>query len=563
VATVGNPSEGREEKEAHAEGTEPNYPIALLISGSSASASEIVAGAMKNHDRAVIVGETSFGKGSVQLIFNELPDKAALKLTIAQYLTEPGDISIQGTGVTPDIELDPMTVDTQEMDLVGDDGMLIKERDLSRSLSNSRAREGQRPLETVRYDLPAKERQDFRERGGDPDDALSTEAIQKDFPIRFARDLVGRLQPGKRLDQVKAAKGLIGEARSAELAKVTAELKTLGVDWSDAAGEAPTTAPTPAPPPGVDVKVETDRPDNTVVAGDPMSLKVTITNKGTQPLYRLYGVTKSDNPLFDAKELVVGKLDVGKSKTAVVPLGWCEVEGHKPGSTAPTPKDAPRVCRIPKEMLTRVDGIKVRFSEARGHAPSDVDIRGTVKGLERPVFAYNFEVADDRGKSNGDGRVQKGEELTMYLTVKNTGKGSSFETQANLSNLSGDGLLLHEGRFYISNMAPGETRRVAFTFDVTQQLVDPEAKVTLSIADTDLRESVVEKVRMPIAQPLSIDPASGAVHAKGGGADLLESPEPGARNFGRLSPGAAVTVLGKYAEYTKVSLGKSRFAFVA
>ena len=62
---------------------------------------------VKNLDRAVIIGQTTFGKGSVQLVFADVtPEKAALKLTIAQYLT-PGDISIQGVGVTPDIELDP------------------------------------------------------------------------------------------------------------------------------------------------------------------------------------------------------------------------------------------------------------------------------------------------------------------------------------------------------------------------------------------------------------------------------------------------------------------------
>ncbi len=116
VATVGM-AEGREEKLAHAEGNEPDYPLVVLVSGSSASASEIVAGALKNHDRAVLVGEPTFGKGSVQLVFPDVtPDKAALKLTIAQYLT-PGDVSIQGVGVTPDIELDPMTVDPLEMDI--------------------------------------------------------------------------------------------------------------------------------------------------------------------------------------------------------------------------------------------------------------------------------------------------------------------------------------------------------------------------------------------------------------------------------------------------------------
>src|SRR5579863_9367371 len=200
VATVGNPSEGREEKSAHGEGTEPNYPLALLVSGTSASASEIVTGALKNHDRAVVIGETTFGKGSVQLVFTDLPDKAALKLTIAQYLTEPGDVSIQGVGVTPDIELDPMTVDPLEMDLTADTGG-IKERDLSRALSNVRAKDGGRPLEVVKYDLTMKERLESRERGGDIDENFAL-----DFPIRFAHDFVAHVAPGKRTEEVRQAR---------------------------------------------------------------------------------------------------------------------------------------------------------------------------------------------------------------------------------------------------------------------------------------------------------------------------------------------------------------------
>ena len=128
VETVGF-SEGKEERLAVAKGTEPPYPIVVLVNGSSASASEILAGALKNHKRAVIVGQQSFGKGSVQLVFPEVtPEKAALKLTIAQYLT-PGSISIQGVGITPDIELDPMTVDPLEMDLAVQNDTL-KEREL-------------------------------------------------------------------------------------------------------------------------------------------------------------------------------------------------------------------------------------------------------------------------------------------------------------------------------------------------------------------------------------------------------------------------------------------------
>jgi carboxyl-terminal processing protease len=561
VATVGNPGAGedREEKVAHPEGTEPNYPIALLVNGQSASASEIVAGALKNHDRAVVVGETTFGKGSVQLVFTELPDRAALKLTIAQYLTEPGDISIQGTGVTPDIELDPMTADNQEMDLTVDTGM-IKERDLSRSLSNARAREGQKPAEVVRYNLPESLRRELRERGGDPDEVLGPDFPNKDFPAKFARDLVAKVPHGKRLEQVRAAKQLIAETRTSEVQKVAADLQPLGVDWSDAPADVQQAAAN-ATPPAVDMKVETDKPGNEGTAGDGMNLKVSVTNKGTATLYRLAAITKSDNGLYDNKELVIGKLEPGKTKSASIPLGWCDVEGRKVGSTAPLPKDAPRTCRLPRDTLSRQDNISIKFDEARGRAPAEQQIRVGVKALERPIFAYSYQIADVR-KGNGDGKVQKGEHLTMYLSVKNVGKGKSFETQANLRNLSGDGLLLHEGRFDISNMQPGEVKKLSFSFDVDSALADPEAKVELSIADRDLRENVVEKVRMPVTVPSTLSPANGTMKARSGGATLLESPDVGARTFGRLGAGTAATTLATAGDYTKVGLGEGRFGFV-
>ncbi len=565
IVTTVNPSEGRDEKIAHDDGTEPNYPIALLVNASSASASEIVAGAMKNHDRAAIIGDTTFGKGSVQLIFSDLPEKAALKLTIAQYLTEPGDISIQGTGVTPDIELDPMTADDLEMDLTVDTTNLIKERDLARSLSSARVREGQHPLETVRYDLPQKERQDLRDRGGDPDDNF-----QMDFWVKFARDFVARVPEGKRLDQLRAAKALVAETRSAELSKVATELRSMQVDWSDAPADVPQTAPdqAPAAAANVDVKVETVLPGSAgspplvsseVTAGDAMQLRITVQNRGTTALYRLHAVTTSDDPMFDHKELVFGKLEPGKTRTAIAPLGWCEVEGYKIGSTAPLPKDAPRICRVARDSLTRSDGIKVHFEEARGRAPADTETRVTVKALERPIFAYSYQIADNR-KGNGDGRLQHDESLIMYLTVKNIGHGRAFDAQANLKNLSGDGLLLHEGRFDISNMKPGDVKRVQFTFDVGV-LQEPEATVELSIADRDLRESVGEKVRMPFAPPSLVGPASGVRQAKAGGAALFESADPASRVFGRLPAGLSANVLGTAGDFVKLSLGEGRFGF--
>jgi carboxyl-terminal processing protease len=90
-----------EVEEARGRDTEPDYPIVLLVNRGSASASEIVAGALQDHKRAVVVGTRTFGKGSVQTVV-ELEDGSALKLTVARYFT-PLHRSIQEKGITPDV----------------------------------------------------------------------------------------------------------------------------------------------------------------------------------------------------------------------------------------------------------------------------------------------------------------------------------------------------------------------------------------------------------------------------------------------------------------------------
>lgn len=113
--------------EARSETLMPDVPIVVLINGGSASASEIVAGALQDHSRAVIVGTRSFGKGSVQTVL-PVSDTAAVKLTTARYFT-PNGRSIQAQGIAPDIVVEQSEVTPSEQ-------RYYKESDLPGHLEN-------------------------------------------------------------------------------------------------------------------------------------------------------------------------------------------------------------------------------------------------------------------------------------------------------------------------------------------------------------------------------------------------------------------------------------------
>ncbi len=444
-------------------------PLVVIIDAGSASGAEIVAGALKDNNRAPLIGDTSFGKGSIQQLIDLINSGAALKLTVGKYLT-PNFTDIQSVGIAPDIQLVQSQVSEDEIILFNENPH-FREEDLKKHLGEHS--EAELPYEKVRYlvhvDDEAEEGEDEeKEKKIKEEDYYKIPDLDKDTHVQFAKKIILNSHLyGKNDDFLDQLKPIIEDFKKSEETKIADALSNQDIDWST--GE--TTFP-----PSVTTTLKLTPSNGEVKAAEELKIEISVTNNGEGPIYQLRGMTESKNLLIDKREFIFGKVGKGETKTSS------------------------KTIKIPQNSVNRKDELIVKFHELSGNTLEDVKGTVLIDALPKPVFSYSHQIIDEGEglTGNGDGIIQKGEVVDLVLFVKNIGKGTSEKNIIALRKLSQKEVYIERGKMELGELAPGESKSLKIKLSVRDTLEAEDFSVNLTIADTTYGTRISGKLEFKV-----------------------------------------------------------------
>ncbi len=456
VATVGPHGSDREERSAQDSGTEPKYPIIVIMSGNSASAAEIVAGALKNQERAAILGERSFGKGSVQEI-NKFTGDAQLKLTVRSYLT-PGDHSIQEIGIPPDIELKRAYVSPPRK-IEGYDVMsgpvismfarenLTREANLSGHFTNTVNLETP-PVYSLRYLAPVL------------DDSAKSDRkdVKQDFEVQLARDVLLATQGARRADVLRGAESVMAARQRTQQAAISVAFAAQKMDWSACNAAAPAQADV-----ALDFAVTgTSDWGNSLIPGAWTDVRATVFNHGTTPICQTLARAESPkgNDIVDGTEFYFGKVQPGEVRTYTARI------------------------KVPAGYPTEVAPVRLLLTDMTGSTLAEKTVEINTAGHELPAYAWDWALSDKDG-GNGNGLPEVGETVSLKLKVTNVGLGKGGEGTFNLRKTGdmGKTVELKEARLVHTGLAPGQSVEGTLSFRIAAE--PPEGKLSFELTVRD------------------------------------------------------------------------------
>ena len=500
-------------------------PLVVLVNQSSASASEIVAGALKMSGRATLVGRRTFGKGSIQYL-REL-GRGALKMTVAQYLT-PGEVSVQASGIQPHVELIPMFLDEVGLDLSIPPREAMGEEDLPNRLrAASDIPDPNPPLVQVHHlvadfevaeDDALPDPDSIRPEGAEDDDG--DEALQ--VALLLLDIAAGRSMAGERL--VELALPGLDAIEAAEHDALAMVLNTRGVTW-----EPRTTVPGPE-----EITARLQAPARPIKAGEEAKAWLRVQNRGGQVLDGLHGVVFSSQMDFGGQDCVIGRLEPGETRRCHVPLA--------PAAWSPDRTDLLWMDLYSMdEPLQSVGPVKVRIQAA-----------------PRPHLAVSWYVDEVGGAGVGpgsNGLVEAGEEFDLVVGLWNLGEGPLPEGTVTVKPLAEGRLYVVRGRANVVDLAAGARTTVTFRIRAREVKTD-SVELKLWVTDTTHRRSFSWTLSLPLhpAGAARVATAAGVV-AVARKEIVRAAPTLDGPTLGVVPAGARLSVTGRTDGWRRVRLG--------
>lgn len=547
-------SEGDEVAEAETETALPaSVPIVVLVDEESASAAEIVAGGLQALGRAVVIGRSSFGKGTVQMVRAAAPygQELALKLTVAEWLVAGGR-KIQTAGVVPDLELAPVEP-TGVPGIVHyfDEERFERARERARvahlpSAPHEKAASAPAaPVESLHYlatatlppSLVATPGETLPRELGDPEVRLAFEVVRA---LAGVGDDVAK--------RTAALDGAVKRLSGEEEARISAALAEQGVDWSrEPAGAAP-------PSLRVSAEVVGKQP---VIAGAAFSLRVAVTNTGTADAHRVHVITDCVHDELDGIEVMIGLV--------------------KPGATV----ERTMKLHVMPWHSDFTDAIEVDAHAGPPGAEPDATVttRFEIAATNKPALSYEYWIVDDPALAalapprppqeggapasplvivgNGDGVLQPGETVMLSFTARNDGPGTSGDVRAFVRNLSGRQGLLEEGFYDLGAVAVGASRSGSFGITLSPK-ADPALPLELElvVGDAGLRTSAQDRLRFRVlAEGAAATPVKKRIVVGDTTARLYAGAHPSSSVVATAASGATLDVVAEQGGYYVIDGG--------
>lgn len=473
VYTVGASNVPQEIAQATMQPFDSKLPMVILIDNGSASASEIVSGALKNNNRAVVIGQKSFGKGSVQTLFN-LRDGSSLKLTIAQYLT-PGKVSIQATGIIPDIYVTPAKINEEFFDVYEDFDM--GEDKLDSHLENTALNKAEKPT----YQLSYLDNQVPKDRKS----IYSNQINSKEYLYQLAYKVLEEAPVTDRKAALPKLKSLIQKEQQTQNDLIEKEFSKYKIDWTPGATQSKNI--------GIEFSIldETGKSVTEMVAGKKYKAQIKLTNNSKEPLHQVLATIDSFNMLMKNKEFLFGKLLPGQSNSQTIDI------------------------EVPHELMTVFEKATIKILTPQTEDPlAEKKILVQFKEAGDPSFSYSYSLEDGQtsnSKGNKNGLPEPGEKVLLKVKLTNNGSNQSNKTFLNLKNNEGKYVILKKARVDLGTLKAGESKDGVLEFEVKPDFKEPDLELEFFASDDDTRYSISDKFKFDLKSPKNSTPLAGDI----------------------------------------------------